>query len=523
VPTNAQVVVVGTAHPTKTKQSNYAIDGIESMHRRPVILGLLLSAALTAARTANADGEAASFHFGVMGEVSQPGTYELNVPAVDLTSLLRLTGGLTSQANAQLRVIRNGDVAHQMLLSPHLRFTLLAGDLLVVGRDPYRAEDIVRVGVNASAGGDSSLAGAARQLAIVGLVNRPVVLKVLAEAANVATIVASLGQDPQVAASVRVVAPDGEREFETSGALPDGSVLVFDPAVVDADLIPQLPEPVRYALAEVVAGEGLREPVRSAEFDDVEDRATDSQAEPPGIARVTSPLSVVELPPPPEALDLPEHLLDEPAELEAVHDSVPPPLEAASQNSPHSDVVVATGGVASSLIDALPEQLGANLVYIVGGMAILSACSLLWSMARTAAAQPTQPQSRQRPSLLDALIHNTLPLEEEPVRLAAGMTFFGKPLGPQSLRVDVAEGLQGPHARPSAEMLGPKTDLRPAMHAVAGQPQDMPSSRAEVPPQTSAMHLRADAGHASAPRPAAARAAGVLDRALSSVQGADRS
>jgi hypothetical protein len=94
------------------------------------------------------------------------------------------------------------------------------------------------------------------------------------------------------------------------------------------------------------------------------------------------------------------------------------------------------------------------LFFIVGSLLLLSIGMRFRGAARTpsnvkAASHSATRKSNSPPETsvsgqLDALIHNSLPITEEPCRIPQGLTFFGATPGPARLRIDAAHEVSGP-------------------------------------------------------------------------------
>ncbi len=154
------------------------------------------------------------------------------------------------------------------------------------------------------------------------------------------------------------------------------------------------------------------------------------------------------------------------------------------------------------------------MVGVIGSLAALSACGLLWSMARRAATPRVQPIQQKAETVLDALINDHLPLIEEPIHLPSRLKFYGRPSGPRKIRLDAGHPITGPHDRPAvpatSEAQSPlqRSSLRP-------NPEPCETRRSEARGESSS-------GRPPRPRaqPAGDRKYGLLNRVLLSVHGA---
>lgn len=160
----------------------------------------------------------------VMGAVEQSGVFEVPEPIPPLGKLLQQAGGLAAGATGNIHVIRRGRMTLQTHVTTGMNVPLRPGDVVIAG----------------GAGGRHRRdASALIEVAIVGLVERPVVVRLRPEHARVEAIASLLGQDSRAAARVRVIGSRGRR-------LSNGSIVAFDPATVRRDRIPSLPPPTKF-------------------------------------------------------------------------------------------------------------------------------------------------------------------------------------------------------------------------------------------------------------------------------------
>ena len=71
-------------------------------------------------------------YIGIMGEVVNPGTYQLDAASLKLQTIVQRAGGLTPDATTAIRVVRQGRVSHREIYSERANSTLFPGDLLIV-------------------------------------------------------------------------------------------------------------------------------------------------------------------------------------------------------------------------------------------------------------------------------------------------------------------------------------------------------------------------------------------------------
>src|SRR5690606_5787060 len=114
--------------------------------------------------------------FGVMGQVAEPGTYLLDSSRPVLGDLVRQAGGLTQQASNHLRIIRIGP-GRPEIIQAAWESPLQAGDI-VVAEGPH---------FSAAGTGEAYL-----QVALVHLIDHPVILPVPATHAHLPAILAYL-------------------------------------------------------------------------------------------------------------------------------------------------------------------------------------------------------------------------------------------------------------------------------------------------------------------------------------------
>lgn len=199
------------------------------------------------------------FYFGIMGQVARPGVYELTTPEPQLLELIRYAGGLTQQATNQLRIVRQGNAGQQAFYDATLNYALAPGDI-VVADGPPRARSTQRLSKPPAQASEIQTADFVEphpgnavpepiHIALIGVLDRPVILPVPESHANVPGVVAYLGQDPNLASQVKVL-PVGRRGADSQ--TPNGvvhltvpSVLYFNQRQIVAAALPQFPEVYR--------------------------------------------------------------------------------------------------------------------------------------------------------------------------------------------------------------------------------------------------------------------------------------
>ncbi|WP_145220598.1 hypothetical protein [Gimesia alba] len=213
---------------------------------------------------------------GLLGEFKHCAAYEISNQNLDLNKVVSQAGGMTPQASGIIRIIRGGRISQDLFYSPETDFPLMHGDVLI-GLESS-ANDI-----NVSS--DHNWNGIQRtqqqatsqliQIAILNLVDRPVVFGVPAEIADLAGILRCLRQPlehyPQIAQSIKVIPPKRIRSNNISetrkltSKFATGTVLVLGPSSgIDLSMIPQsLPGPKHLQAAQAPIHESpneLRQP-----------------------------------------------------------------------------------------------------------------------------------------------------------------------------------------------------------------------------------------------------------------------
>lgn len=195
---------------------------------------------------------------GLLGEFNRCAAYEISQNDLNLNTVISQSGGLTPKASGIIRVIRGGRVSQDLFYSPDTDFPLMNGDVLIGLENSNNAIDLTN---NLNGNNQRPTATQATpqliQIAILNLVDRPIVFGVPPEIANLAGILRCLRQPldqyPQIAQNIKVISPQrnqgnprlSHRTLTTS--LASGTVLVLGPASgINLAMIPQsLPAPRR--------------------------------------------------------------------------------------------------------------------------------------------------------------------------------------------------------------------------------------------------------------------------------------
>ena len=137
---------------------------------------------------------------------------------------------MTSDARGSVRVIRQGRKAFQAFLTPSSNVILSTGDLVIVDT------------ANQKAGKKAGV-----EIALLNVIDRPVVLRVRDKHASLTSIVLLLGQPVSVANYVRVIrtSPRSSRNQRTRSGdgLLSRDVLVFDASMMKKATFPEFPKP----------------------------------------------------------------------------------------------------------------------------------------------------------------------------------------------------------------------------------------------------------------------------------------
>jgi len=191
----------------------------------------------------------------VMGNVARSGAYTLNESRASLGHLLHRAGGVTREATGSIRILRNGRVTLQTHLTSGSKTLLKPGDVvLAVGSKvgqlriyPRRSGHDETTSSHIKQPADDAPAAPNRpvEIALLNLIDRPVVLRLRPEHARLDTLVALLRQPEELVENTRLIQPGRQDNPPPAGkqtsSLTDGTVLVFDRRFVRPDAIPRLP------------------------------------------------------------------------------------------------------------------------------------------------------------------------------------------------------------------------------------------------------------------------------------------
>ena len=195
-------------------------------------------------------------YVSIMGEVERPGTYRLTPSTLKLHSVVRCAHGFTANASTAIKIIRRGRASQTEIFSDKVDSPVLPGDLLLV--ESKRSNAIERNYSDVSAGrgpvtrADYSDAGRRPfvQVALLNVVDYPLVLRLHPDEANASYLVQALGQPIALLANTHVITPDVPCRQSSDAAkkavqLQDGSIIVFGPGKIKKYRLPAvLPNPI---------------------------------------------------------------------------------------------------------------------------------------------------------------------------------------------------------------------------------------------------------------------------------------
>ena len=195
---------------------------------------------------------------GLLGEFVHCATYEVEEQDLTLQKVISKAQGLTSESSGIIRVIRGGRVSQDLLYSPESAFPLMDGDVLLALSVPTNVINIsAEQQWNDAQRNQQQSPTKLTQIAIVNLLNRPVVFGVPPEISDLAGILHCLKQPlenySQIAESIKVIPPQRigtNADFKTkklTSKFASGTVLVLNSQKsIDLSLVPHsLPVPRR--------------------------------------------------------------------------------------------------------------------------------------------------------------------------------------------------------------------------------------------------------------------------------------
>ena len=195
-------------------------------------------------------------YVSIMGEVERPGTYRLTPTTLKLHSVVRCAHGFTADASSAIRIIRRGRATQMEVFSDKVDSPVLPGDLLLVeskkSNSPERNYSDVSAGRGRVTRADYSDTSRRSfvQVALLNVVDYPLVLRLHPDEANASYLVQALGQPAALLANTHVITPDVPRRQSSEAAkkavqMHDGSIIVFEPGKVKKHRLPSLlPTPI---------------------------------------------------------------------------------------------------------------------------------------------------------------------------------------------------------------------------------------------------------------------------------------
>lgn len=407
------------------------------------VVGLMCSAGwLSTAVTAAEPGKT---HVAVLGQVVRPGTYALS--RADIHELLTAAGGLTAESTQNVRIIRNGRGLTKVFVSPSVSYPLRDGDVILAesGNTNRGASRLARTPDSAIVTGQAPKSeqeiAPRTTFAALGLKPWPVVLSLPADESSAQAFLRAVNHPAR--GKVTVINSYGvplvEEVAEKAIPLAPDSVIVLPKGLIDPSLLPALPEPEE-ASAPVAPPARVAPPVPGAS-QALEADAVIASASPklPGLEQVPvpPPEPPIEIEPGPAPVD----------EVPADIDETPSPADAIPQ--PH-EPLRAESSVSWWV------RLRTPVVFIGATSLFLAILTALSSLGRPAAERPRaqQPEKKVAPParpvasksavLIDRLILNQLPIQEECPVFPAGLTLHGQPAG-STRRTDAAQPVAEPH------------------------------------------------------------------------------
>ncbi|WP_010587441.1 polysaccharide biosynthesis/export family protein [Schlesneria paludicola] len=202
-----------------------------------------------------------SLYVAVIGEVHKPGTFHLDPSTLNLHAVIRRAGGLTVDATHAIHVVRQGKISHQERFSETQNSPLQPGDLLIVESSQSKSTtgtvtEFDRDASTIHAGFEQPAPPAGVQVALLNVLDYPLVVTMRPDEAFVGQIVDQLGQGPEILPHLRVVSSDASMRFlpdqnKAAIHLTGGSAIVFEKGIVNRNRLPNgLPKPIESDIAQ---------------------------------------------------------------------------------------------------------------------------------------------------------------------------------------------------------------------------------------------------------------------------------
>ncbi|QDU08038.1 hypothetical protein [Gimesia aquarii] len=195
---------------------------------------------------------------GLLGEFAHCAAYEVADQDLQLNKVISRTGGLTAKSSGIVRIIRGGRISQNLFYSADQEFPLMNGDVLLAMKSSARViDEVSNQQWNYNQRNQQQGSPELIQVAIINLLNRPIVFGLQPEIADLASILRCLNQPiekyPQIARTIKVIPPHRGRHkaaFTTNKLttkLDTGTVLVLNAKQsLDLSLVPKsLPAPIQ--------------------------------------------------------------------------------------------------------------------------------------------------------------------------------------------------------------------------------------------------------------------------------------
>ena len=190
--------------------------------------------------TRSGSDQAEDCFVAVMGEVERPGTYRLDPSSLTLHKVVQCAQGFRDHASMAIRVIRRGRFNQIEIFSDKTDSRVWPGDLLIVESNHSQKIDSKMAGVDEQptditrADYYESDRPAVIQIALVNLMEYPVVLRLHPDQANASGLLQALDQPLTLLARTHVITPDIPYRQSSDAAkkasrMQNGSVMVFEP------------------------------------------------------------------------------------------------------------------------------------------------------------------------------------------------------------------------------------------------------------------------------------------------------
>lgn len=183
--------------------------------------------------TWNPPASSAVSYYSILGEIAKPGVYSAEGREVTLQELVQQAGGTTPQAGPAVRLIRQKRIANGVFFNPGGRDVLQPGDVVLIENmhpQPGSANAVT--------------------IGMIGVMDRPVIVPMRPDNAQLGTLMLALGQSPELARSVRMIVPSRQPlPSSTSAPLASGTVLVFDSRLLVSGNLPSFPDAIPLARA----------------------------------------------------------------------------------------------------------------------------------------------------------------------------------------------------------------------------------------------------------------------------------